>query len=360
MSKIVLYIGSMQRGGAQRVMSIIASALHEAGHDVTLITDIASCNNDLEYDLKPFIHRIPLEVTAHSYLANNLIRIIRIRRIIKKIEPNCVLSFLAQPNIRMLIASYGLQCRKIVSVRNDPYHEYGYGVRKRFINILFRLADALVLQTDTAGEYFSSAIRKKSIVIPNPIEDYFFKGKWNPNSTSIIAIGRLEAQKNYEMLLKAFSNISREYPSNRLTILGNGKRMLRLQELSKKLDIQDRVVFKGVVRDVRKELEGSLFYVLTSDYEGLPNAMMEAMAVGLPIVATDCPSGGPRFLADDGKYCKLIPCGNEEMLILAMKELLSSEEVRERYHMFSKERSQRFRTEKVERKWLELILLEGT
>lgn len=356
MSNILLYIDSMQKGGAQRVMSVIAENLIKAGVGVTLVNDIIPVEGVPEYDLPSEVNRVFLDDNNIRFIKRkNLHRIVKLRKILRSKDYECVLSFLGPPNIRMLVASIGIPIRKVVSVRNDPSVEYGVGLKRFFLKQLFRFATLTVFQTEDASKCFPLSVRRRSTIIPNPVNEGFYKVEWTGEGLDIIAVGRLQPQKNYELLIKAFSLIAGTFPDTDLVICGEGPLRDYLEEMCVTLGIENRVHFLGLVADVNSQLIKSKVFVLSSDYEGMPNSMMEAMAAGVPVISTDCPCGGPRELTCSGEYGILVPCNDAVALSEAMKKMLISKEELVKYHKLSKERAADFNTEKILKRWFEAL-----
>ena len=355
MKTIVLYIGSMQKGGAQRVMSVLAKHLSGQGHHIIMINDIRPIANIPEYYLPNTITRIYLDETEKSGITRNLSRIIKLEKTLKDFNPDCVLSFEGPPNIRLLVASIGLKCKTIVSVRNDPVREYGTGIKGFLLKQVFRFASMTIFQTEKASFFFPYSVRTRSVVIPNPIDGKFFQESWTGKGRDIIAVGRLQPQKNYPLLIEAFAKIAPRFPDTDLVICGDGVLRRELEALVEQYGIKDRVHFRGIVEDVRNELKRAGVFVMSSDYEGMPNALMEAMAVGVPIISTDCPCGGPSELLGNGKYGVLVNCGNVLDLACSMEKLLASDTDRQYYHNMSLQRSKKYQTDIIMEKWLNIL-----
>ena len=199
MRKIILYIDSMKKGGANRVMANLADYFKEKGIDVILVNDIVSNDDVPEYEVNTSVKRIILNESGTNAVVSNLKRIKKLRKVILEEKPDCVLSFMGPPNVRMLLASVLLPCRKIVSVRNDPNREYGENIIKKFMtNCLFLLANGCVFQTEDASKYFFNRIRRKSIIIVNPVNELFFNTPSLETRKNIITVGRLYPQKNHK------------------------------------------------------------------------------------------------------------------------------------------------------------------
>lgn len=358
MKKALLYIDSMQKGGAQRVMGVLGKHLCNQGVITVLINDIVPQKGREEYPIDARIQRVFLDKDNMKGKNKNFHRIKKLREIVKMENPDVILSFMGPPNYRMLIATIGLHCRKVVSVRNDPYKEYGNTKVKRLIaGLLFRLADGCVFQTEMASEYFPQCVRRKSNIILNPVDPAFFDVQWNETENSLITVGRLYPQKNQALLMRAFSLVHKDMPEISLKICGKGVEEQRLKKLVQELGIGDYVHFLGEVNDVKEQLKHSSCFVLSSDYEGLPNALMEAMAVGLPVISTDCPCGGPRMLIEQYKNGILVPCNDEKSLAKAITYMITKKNERVKLGQQARERAKCFNTATVMEKWYSYLFL---
>lgn len=359
MKKAILYIDSMQRGGAQRVMSVLSGFLSNRGVYTILVNDIIPDESKAEYSLDSRVHRVFLDRNRKPGRNKNIARVIGLRRLVNEENPDVVLSFMGPPNYRMLLATIGMRCRKVVSVRNDPYREYGTGIKKWIAGFVFRFADGCVFQTEQASEYFPATVQKKGRIIFNPVDPSFFNTAWKGEDKTILSVGRLYPQKNHVLLLNAFAQVHKKHPEYKLKICGKGSEENNLKEMASKLRIDSFVSFMGEVGNVIDELKQGSCFVLSSDYEGLPNALMEAMAVGIPVISTDCPCGGPHTLIRNNENGILVPCGNANGLADAIEEVISNKEKRIRLGQYGKESAARFRTETVMGEWLEYLFIES-
>lgn len=350
--KLLFYIDSMQKGGANRVMANLTDFFANSGYDVVLVNDILSENKDLEYPLNSLVKRVILDVQNTSRAFSNLKRIAKLRELIKTENPECVVSFMGPPNIRMLLASAFLKCRTVVSVRNDPTKEYGASWIKRvFANVLFMLANGCVFQTEDAALYFNRWVRRKSKVIVNPVNESFYGVKRSDTPRNIVTVGRLYPQKNHKLLIDAFAKIADDFPEENLIIYGEGPLRSSMQEQIHSLGLGGRVFLPGSVTDVPQKLSEAKIFVLSSDFEGMPNALMEAMAVGVPVISTDCPCGGPRSLIEKDNQGILVPVNDVNELAKALLILLSKQEVRESISIATRNRANLFSPQKVYSEW---------
>lgn len=353
MKRILLYIDVMYCGGAQRVMAVLANYFDENKYDVVLVTDFPPTKK--EYPLSKTIQRFFLRPNNNgNIIFKNFSRILNLRKIVKKQSPDVILSFLGRPNLRMLISTIGLKCKKIVSVRNDPNKEYGsYYLKKMLANILFCLADGCIFQTDEASKYFWKQISNKSKIIFNPVDDKFYKIPYNKNRKGIITIGRLEQQKNHKLLIDAYALCLKRNIKEDLFIYGDGKLRGELESYVKEKGIEDHVHFKGVVINVQEKLGDAKLFVLSSDYEGMPNALMEAMASGVAVISTDCPCGGPRTLIQNEMQGILVPCNDTEAMANAIIKILNGKYLD--IGKNARERAASFETEKIVKIWEEYL-----
>lgn len=324
--KILFCIGSMSKGGAERVISNLTNYLSKENDIYIIATKI----KNIAYNLNENINIRSLEHSEdrnNSFIIKNLKRIKALNSYIGEIKPDVIISFLPEPSYRVLFLKIVKRKLKIiVSIRNDPKVEYKSDLNKFIMKILYPLADGFVFQTQEAQEYFSKKIQNRSTIIPNPINEEFiavpYKGK---RDKTIVTVGRLENQKNHKLLIEAFSNIEKDFPEYRLLIYGSGSKEEELKQYVKEINLADKVKFKGNVNNVKEEIYQSGMFILSSDYEGMPNALMEAMALGLPVISTDCPCGGPRFLIENFKNGILVPVGKKQEMIEAIKYILENE-----------------------------------
>lgn len=357
MKKILFYIDSLYRGGAQRVMSNLV-AYFSNNYDVVLVNDFVPDNQKVDYDLPVNIKKIYLRKSPDGNpVTKNISRIITLRKTIIKENPDTVLSFLGNPNKRMLIATIGLKCRKVVSVRNDPSHEYGGGNLSRwFARRLFSRADGVVFQTQDASKYFQKSVQNKSTIIMNPVSKQFYQVNRCTPEKDVVTVGRFEEQKNHLLLLQAWKEIEQSFPDDHLIIYGDGSLRKEYEEYIQEQGLGDRVLLPGIVKDIPQKLASAKLFVLSSDFEGMPNALMEAMAVGVPVISTDCPCGGPKILIQEPSQGCLVPCRDLNSLKDAMKEFLESKEMRENKGGCAKKRAEAFAEDFIYKQWEEYLM----
>ena len=318
--KVMFYINHLGHGGAERVMVNLAKQFAENGDDVTIATSFRAEN---EYELSDKVRRINiLSEYPTSFFARNFQLIKRLRKLVKNEKPDMMVSFMAEPNFRAVSACLFTKTKSIISVRNDPNKEYPTGVFRFLAKTLYRCADGVVFQTDDAQNWFPKAIRKKSRIIFNQVADKFYNTDCKDERSGIVTVGRLTNQKNHKMLISAYAKIADEITDD-LVIYGDGELRDDLSAYAESLGISNRVFLPGVVDNVECVINSAKLFVLSSDYEGMPNALMEAMALGVPCISTDCPCGGPKMLFGDDRY--LVSVGDENALADKMLYVLKPE-----------------------------------
>ena len=231
---------------------------------------------------------------------------------------NCyIFSFCVRGTIFSVLAAAGIPHRLLVSERNDPTRITGQRLR----DWSYRKAEKLILQTEDMRRCFAQDLQQKSAVIPNPIADDMPEPYRGERKKRIVSVGRLEPQKNHKLLLDAFAEFHKNYPEYELHIFGVGELDKDLRRQAGELGIGDRVVFRGFSSNVQQEIRDSAMFVLSSDYEGISNSMIEALAMGVPVISTDCPVGGSRMYIENGVSGLLTPVGDWKALAEAMLKI---------------------------------------
>lgn len=318
--KILFCINSLEKGGAERVVCNLSNYL-STEYDISILTMINSkpqypLNENIKlYHLDKKIKDFNKKSNTLSKLLKLILRKINMRKMIKFIEPDIIISFL--PEISFLVLSSSRKNDKIiVSVRNDPKIEYSSKIYNFFMKKLYVRANGFVFQTMEAKEYFQGIIDCEVSIIPNPINPDFIELPYNGiRKKEIVSVGRLVPQKNFDLLIDGFFELSDNYLKDyNLVIYGEGNLREKLEKKIVKLGLENRVFLPGIVDNVKDKIYDSSLFVLTSLYEGMPNALMEAMALGLPVLSSDCPCGGPRELINNGVSGYLFENNNKKDL----------------------------------------------
>lgn len=351
--RIACYISSLSGGGAERVLSVLANSLSQRGHKVWMITDYTS---SMEYPLVDSVERIVFDGVFDPARAGQKIRslrrVFRLRRFCKQQKVEMVISFMKYNNFRALTATFLTKTKNLISVRIDPKVGYRSKSSALVAKLLYPAAEGCVFQTDEAQAWFPAKIRQRSRVIFNPVSDSFFNVESNPMAEKrIVTCGRLDEQKRFDLLIDAFDKVCDDFPEYKLEIYGIGALQATLQEQIDKLGRQDRIIMMGRSEDVPNTIKAASLFVLCSDYEGLPNALMEAMVLGLPVISTDCGGGGARALIENGMDGLIIPCGDVAALADAIRLNLADRETAALRGQKACEKAKGFSTEQIVTQW---------
>lgn len=257
-----------------------------------------------------------------NYYTRHFQQIFQLRRRVKETNPDLVISFQTNQNVFSVLATRGRSIPVIVSERGDPY-QYNNLVAKVKTAVINR-AEGGVFQTKRAMEYYGKKLQERSTVIYNPCTvPYVPAPEWEKRRNEIAFVARFDIQqKRQDLMVQAFAIVAKEIPDIRLVFYGEGKEMEDIRSMAKSLGVLERIDFKGLVRDIPNAIRDARMFVMTSDYEGLPNALIEAMAVGLPCVSTDCSPGGAAELIESGKNGIIVPCGDVNAIADGICEIL--------------------------------------
>jgi GalNAc-alpha-(1->4)-GalNAc-alpha-(1->3)-diNAcBac-PP-undecaprenol alpha-1,4-N-acetyl-D-galactosaminyltransferase len=358
--KITLVIYAMGLGGAQRVMSILANYWATHGWDVTLIT-LADSSRPSFYHLEAQVQLIQLGIIGDSpspltLLSTGWQRIRVLRAAIIASKPDIIVSFLNTVNVLTLMATWKLNIPVIVSEHIYPGFTDVNQVWQMLMKLTYRHADWVTLLTESALPFYPAAKGYRSIVMPNPVvaPDPAVVTEQLLVSPMSISIGRLQPQKGFDLLIKAFSQLRSKYPDWQLTILGEGPMRGELEQLRSQLQLTDRVHLPGQVQNVNAYLRQADIFVLSSRFEGFPMSLCEAMACGLPVLATDCLSG-PREIITNGVDGMLVAVEDVDALVSGLDALMSDPAKRQQLAQTAPQILNRFGLEQVMNMWSERI-----
>lgn len=352
--KILFYIGNLRKGGAERVVATLSNKLVEK-NEVIIIT---TTDEKVEYSLDKSIKLFSLKNFDGNKnpLVKNIIYLKRLKDYIKEIDPDIILGFLPEPSYRLLILKPFIKFPVIISDRNDPKIEYASLKSRTIMKFLYKRADGFVFQTDEARDYFCKKIQDKSIVIANPVDDRFLKTKYvGYKSTEFINVGRLNEQKNQILLIESFKDVIKKYPNYKLLIYGEGSLKNELSMYIKDNKLNNNVKLCGNVDDIENILKDKKGFILSSKYEGMPNALMEAMAVGVPCISTDCPCGGPRELIKNNINGLLVKSNDKNELVSAMYKIIENDKMCKKIAMSAKKNMNNYSCDKIVSKWFEFM-----
>jgi GalNAc-alpha-(1->4)-GalNAc-alpha-(1->3)-diNAcBac-PP-undecaprenol alpha-1,4-N-acetyl-D-galactosaminyltransferase len=356
--RIALVIWSLAGGGAERVLSILASHWAKRGWDIYVLT-LESVISRVAYELDPavVVHRVGFDAPTCAERTRRIRLPVTLRLIpaLRKLCPDAVIAFMSETNVKVLMATVGMRVPVFVCERIDPRANPLGQPWELLRSLLYPRATAVVAQTDQAMSCFSRHIQNRGWVIPNPVLEPPSRhvapsARGIGPSLKMIGIGSLCRRKRFDRLLTAFAKVAPRHPEWSLEIWGEGQLRDSLQSVIDALGIKNRVRMPGFTPNPYACLSQADLFVLSSDTEGFPNALCEAMACGLPVVSVDCPSG-PRQIIRHGIDGLLTPAGDTEALAAAMDRLMGDPAERERLASRAAEVLERFSIDTVMRLW---------
>jgi glycosyltransferase involved in cell wall biosynthesis len=330
---IALVISNLNSGGAQRVLTNLANNWALKGRRVCVITyndgdeDFFALDRSVRRLVIPSLSTSPL---LPGSLIANMRRIVAIRTVLREVRAKVTVGFVAATNILVILASLGLGSRVVISERNDPARQFIGWPWDSLRQLLYRFADVVTANSQGALETMNSYVPKhKLLLVPNYVEPPPASVARKKMFPTILTVGRLAPQKAYDILLEAFADQSIRACEWRLAIIGDGKLRESLREQAERLGISNSVSWHGRVHDPFSYYRISDIFVLVSRYEGVPNALLEAMSCGLPIIVSDA-SPGPLEYIQHEITGLVVPVDNIPCLVEALETLINAPELRRR------------------------------
>lgn len=347
--RIAFFISHVGRGGAERVISILANEYADKGWNVDIVMLLA---NDVENKLLPQIRTISLVGKSKKYINNAGYWLYNIRQYVRREKPDRVVSFVGRINALVLTATLGLKTPIIVSERNDPRHDGRGNAMLWYCNMIYHRAQAIVFQNQYEQSCFSASLNSKGFVVPNPVEVSATKSEKEYEFT-VSTAGRLHPQKNHRMLIDAMEIVHRTCPFVKCRIYGDGILHEELQNYIIEKCLINTVTLEGNHSDIHEKLAECSLFVMTSEYEGLSNALIEAMMIGLPCISTDYP--GADELITNNINGRLIKRGDAQELANTIIEMYNNVDIKNRIAKQGKEDADAYKKERVLMQWHQVI-----
>lgn len=333
-NRIAIFVPSMRGGGAERVMLTLANSFSERGFAVDLV--LAKAEGPYVRNVSDAVRVIDLDASRVMFC------LFKLAKYLKREQPVSLLSAMSHANVLAVWAHAlsRIDTKIIVSERNtvSTAFRYNRNMRKSLLLHLMRLSytkvQAVTSVSKGVADDLSEIIglkRDKISVIYNPVvsQELLIKAKepishpWllPDNPPVILSAGRLTIQKDFKLLIRAFAQV-RAHRLSRLVILGEGELRENLQALADELRVADDFLLPGFVENPFMWMRHASVFVVSSIWEGLPGALIQAMACGTPVVSTDCPSG-PAEILEKGRWGRLVSVGDEKSLAKAIEETLN-------------------------------------
>lgn len=351
---ITFFIGGLSGGGAERVTCSLANYLANHGHVIKIVT---MSDDTPTYAIDSKIKRVHLLQTSErkNVIYNSGLRLYRFINHLLKNKVDAYVVMLPITTIMFLRLRWLTNAKVIAAERVDPSQ---YQINKqRLLKSLAHKADGWVFQTEEEYNWYGKTTGKALIsIIPNAINIDFIRETYQGDRMkTIVTAGRLTNQKNQALLVKSFAQISSIFPEYKLIIYGEGNLKGDLAETAIQLGVKDKVILPGYTTNIEDRIKDASLFVLSSDFEGMPNALMEAMALGLPCISTDCDGGGAKFLIENEKNGLLVPKGDVDALAAAMERMLSDRGFAEQCGQEAHKICERLAPEKIYGEWESFI-----
>ena len=360
--KLVYVIPSLGAGGAERALVLLAEEFASWGWQVEVIS-FSAVSEDF-YTLSPGIRRHGLDVSRNrvgNFLVRSRKRISLLKPLIAKLKPDVVVAYTPVPSILTLLACRGTDLPVICMEQIDPRPAPLSFVMERLRFALYPKATAIVLPAERVRPWAATFIPlENTFVIPNPARVLAdcVPERLPGSRKRLLTVGRLTAQKGFDMLLMAFSRLAPQFPDWTLTIVGEGEDRDKLVAQARELKISDQVEMLGRLKEPDAVFRGSDLYVLSSRYEGFPLSLLEAMGCGLPCVAFDCPTG-PSEIIEHESTGLLVPNSDVQALTDALARMMSSPETRASFGLAATGVYRRYGTTQISKLWLDLFVKLG-
>lgn len=349
--KILIVVPALDGGGAERVLSILSNSFVKSGYDVTFLL---TKNKTIKYKISDEV-----KIVFNNQKKNAFGQIKAIRKELKSNNYQYLISFFGFQSMYSIIASRGLKTKIIISERNDPAISVGKSKFVQLIrNFLYGFSYKVVFQTKDAMNCYPKRIRKKGVIIFNPIDTSVIPEWSGENSWSIVTASRLIEQKNIKLLIESVIELHSTYPLLELKVFGEGELKDSLNEYILKNNASSYIKLMGRSNDIFYEYKNAFIFSLPSNSEGLSNAMLEALAVGIPTICTDCPIGGAKMFINDGVNGFLIKMNDKNALIEKVTFLIENRDFAKKISTEGQKVKELINSSKIIKQWINLLKIK--
>jgi glycosyltransferase involved in cell wall biosynthesis len=368
--KLLIFISSLDGGGAERVTVNLANYWAAKGWEITIVT-LASQRDDF-YELNRAVTRISLNLAGDSGnlllgLVQNIRRLVALRQVLRQIQPSIALSMMTDANVLLALASCGQgRIRTIGSERIHPPQCPLGGVWEWLRRYSYSQLDVIVALTNVGADWLKKHTGARRVVVipnsvswpmPNQMPHLDVETVARTGRSLLLAVGRLSNQKQFSLLIESFKFLADRHSDWDMVILGEGPLRSALEMQVQDANLVNRVFLPGRAGNVGDWYERANLFVLSSRFEGFPNTLVEAMAYGLPAVSFDCDTG-PREIIRDGLDGLLVPPGSAVGLISALDQLMGNEYLRQKLAARAVEVRERFAVEQIAEQWAGLFAFQ--
>lgn len=359
MKRVLFAVPSLSLGGAEKVVTRLSSGLVKKGYEVGIVI-FYRCEKEYSIDDKVKIMNISNGTVDDYKKLSKQQRLRKIRKYIKEFKPDCIFPFLNHVCIYLFIACLFTKYRRRITFteNNNPKYAERESFRKKYF--LQNFVKNIVAQNSGEKSFLSKYQQKKTYIIANPIDDIYinFEKKLEKTPKHIISIGRLHEQKNYPLAIEVFSRVLKKYPDMQYHIFGQGKDKEKLEKLIESYGLQGKVILEGFSINIENTYKNADIYLMSSNYEGLPNALAETLAAGIPCVSTDC-EYGPNDLIENERMGILAKVDNANSLTNAILKMIKNYSYYSQNAKYTKNvMKTKYSIEKITEEWVKIIELD--
>ncbi len=357
--KIGFLINDLNAGGAERATVSLANYFSKKGIHTEIIT---FKDNDCFYQLNDGVEhiRLGLDEIALSLSLKRILgafkRMLKIRSFIKKRKLDVLIGMSFSMTWYAVVAAAFTKTKSVGTERNNPYKYKATKINSFLRKFFYKLCNGYIFQTKKSSLFFTDKLRKNDIVIPNAIfnETVYELTPPDKREKLICAVGRLSEQKRFDILIDAFASISEKIPEHKMIIFGEGELRKELEEKISSLGLEKRIFLPGTDPQAVKVVNRADVFVLSSDLEGMPNVLMEAMAMGVPSVSTRCDMG-PEELIENGNNGILVDVGSTKQIAESILEIINNPELSDKLSSNARELLKTHSIESISKKWLDFL-----
>lgn len=349
--KIFISCATLGSGGAERVISVLSSPFAFHYDNVKIILWISA---PIFYEIDPRVEIVDVEKEAKS--TNLLKKMLWFRKYISKESPDLILSFLYPWSMKVLLSLLFKKVNVVVAERQDPRVVFGGYPVRILRDLLYIKTKGITVQTFENQQYYCSFLQHKLKTIYNPInmpQETVGRGLSTTKEDSLVTVGRLRKEKNHTLLICAFADFLKTHPSYILRIYGGGEEMDNLQHFISEMKLEGKVILMGKTNDVFSAIANSRVFILSSNYEGMPNALLEAMCIGLPCISTKV--SGATELIQSGTNGLLVDVNNRKQLVDAMVDIIDNPEKAEKLAEKASELYNTIRLDIIQKEWTDYV-----
>jgi len=348
--KMLFVIHGVGYGGAGKMIVYVANAMADFGHEVILFS---YDNNKCNYELNSKVTLVTNIITSKNKYQKALKSINEIRKKIIYYKPDIIISFLSDGNAYSYIASKLCKIKTplVVCERGDPNNDNASF--SKIMQLIFKNAEGAVFQTEGAQSYFKNSLGKRSVIIPNPVmKNNVVLEKFKNRRDEIVFPARFtNIQKCQDVMVKAFKSVNRKYPNMKLVFIGDGPDQEKIKNMVIEEKLERSVDFIGSIDNVLERIKLAKIFAITSDYEGIPNSLIEAMSIGMPVVSTNMSPGGAELLIENNINGLLAPIGDSKAIAESIGYFIENPDRADEIGTKAKEIENRFSDERIRQLW---------